>query len=327
MSLKNFSDLTQREILAIAISSEEEDGRIYICFAEDLAERYPASAQVFREMSTEEDGHRHLLLEQYQKRFGEHLPPIRREDVKGFLRRRPMWLTKNLPLDTIRKQAETMEFESRRFYEKARDSRATSACASCSAISPWSKRAMARRHRRVSAPPPSPRARVEEENHTRTSLFVLQYVQPGPRRPDGRLGLDAGAAVRRGLRDPEQLADFSGRPRRVDRRRHQHGFRGGAFRRRLAHRARLAVFARRRLRADDGARRPRPLLALSRPRHAGPIIFASPRPSPAVVVFFELWAIAYVRARYMDTPFLQAVFQIVLGGAIVLAAGVLIGGA
>ena len=119
--MKAFSELTEREILALAITSEEEDGRIYMCFAEDLAERYPASAKLFEQMSKEENRHRHMLLEQYQKRFGEHLPPIRREDVKGFLRRRPVWLTKNLPLDTIRKQAETMEFESRRFYEKARD--------------------------------------------------------------------------------------------------------------------------------------------------------------------------------------------------------------
>ena len=119
--MKAFSELTEREILALAITSEEEDGRIYMCFAEDLAERYPASARLFEQMSKEENRHRHMLLEQYQKRFGEHFPPIRREDVKGFLRRRPVWLTKNLPLDTIRKQAETMEFESRRFYEKARD--------------------------------------------------------------------------------------------------------------------------------------------------------------------------------------------------------------
>jgi erythrin-vacuolar iron transport family protein len=101
--VKNFADLTEREVLAVAISSEEEDSRIYMSFAEDLKERYPDSAKIFEQMAEEERGHRHMLLEMYEQRFGPHLPPIRREDVKGFLRRRPVWLTKNLSLDTIRK--------------------------------------------------------------------------------------------------------------------------------------------------------------------------------------------------------------------------------
>ena len=113
--MKNFADLTEREVLAVAISSEEEDSRIYMTFAEDLRERYPDSAKIFEQMAEEERGHRHMLLETYEQRFGPHLPPIRREDVKGFLRRRPVWLTKNLPLDTIRKEVETMELEAERF--------------------------------------------------------------------------------------------------------------------------------------------------------------------------------------------------------------------
>src|SRR6266481_8236032 len=117
--MKNFADLSEREVLAVAISSEEEDSRIYMTFAEDLAGRYPDSAKVFEEMAEEERGHRHRLLELYEQRFGPHLPPIRREDVRGFLRRRPIWLTKNLSLDAIRKEAATMEFEAERFYVKA----------------------------------------------------------------------------------------------------------------------------------------------------------------------------------------------------------------
>ena len=117
--MKNFADLTEREVLAVAISSEEEDSRIYMSFAEDLKERYPDSAKIFEEMAEEERGHRHMLLELYEQRFGPHLPPIRRDDVKGFLRRRPIWLTKNLSLDTIRKEVETMEFQAERFYVKA----------------------------------------------------------------------------------------------------------------------------------------------------------------------------------------------------------------
>src|ERR1017187_7359050 len=117
--VKNFADLTEREVLAVAISAEEEDSRIYMTFAEDLAERYPDSARIFEQMAEEEKGHRHLLLELYEQRFGSNLPPIRRENVRGFLRRRPIWLTKNLSLDTIRKEAGTMEFEAERFYIKA----------------------------------------------------------------------------------------------------------------------------------------------------------------------------------------------------------------
>src|ERR1700687_6038853 len=117
--MKNFADLTEREVLAVAISAEEEDSRIYMSFAEDLAERYPESAKIFEEMAEEEKGHRHMLLEMYEQRFGQNLRPIQREKVRGFLRRRPIWLPKNLSLDTIRKEAATMEFEAERLYVKA----------------------------------------------------------------------------------------------------------------------------------------------------------------------------------------------------------------
>src|SRR5258708_8601551 len=117
--MKNFADLTEREVLAVAISAEEEDSRSYMSFAEDLAERYPESAKIFEEMAEEEKGHRHMLLEMYEQRFGKNLPPIRRDNVRGFLKRRPIWLTKNLSLDTIRKEAETMELQAEQFYIKA----------------------------------------------------------------------------------------------------------------------------------------------------------------------------------------------------------------
>src|SRR5271169_7147574 len=102
--MKAFSQLSPREILAVAISSEEEDERIYLTFADDLRSRYPASAKMFEEMASDETEHRRELLELYEKRFGPNLPPIRREDVKGFFKRRPIWLSSNLPLDTIRKE-------------------------------------------------------------------------------------------------------------------------------------------------------------------------------------------------------------------------------
>ena len=118
--MKTFAELTEREILAVAISSEEEDSRIYMSFAEDLSERYPASAKVFVEMAEEETRHRHMLLEMYEQRFGPNLPPIRRDDVKGFLKRRPVWLSKNLSLDTIRKEAENMEFQAAALLRQGR---------------------------------------------------------------------------------------------------------------------------------------------------------------------------------------------------------------
>src|SRR3974377_1920188 len=117
--MKNFADLTEREVLAVAISSEEEDSRIYMTFAEDLRERYPDTAKIFEEMAEEERAPPHALRKMYENPSGPPRPPIRREDVKGFLRRRPIWLTKNLPLDTIRKEAESMEQQAQEFSARA----------------------------------------------------------------------------------------------------------------------------------------------------------------------------------------------------------------
>src|SRR2546430_1160219 len=116
---RNFKDLSEREILALAISLEEEDGRIYADFAEGLRETYPATAKMLEEMRAEESEHRNSLLETFRQRFGEHIPLIRRQDVKGFVDRRPVWLVRPLGLNAVRKQAETMELETRRFYEAA----------------------------------------------------------------------------------------------------------------------------------------------------------------------------------------------------------------
>ncbi len=323
--MKAFSELTEREILALAITSEEEDGRIYMCFAEDLAERYPASATLFEQMSKEENRHRHMLLEQYQKRFGEHLPPIRREDVKGFLRRRPVWLTKNLPLDTIRKQAETMEFESRRFYEKARDQSSDVGVRKLLGDLAAMEGGHERVAERIGAATLTKTA-VEEENETRHRMFVLQYVQPGlAGLMDGSVSTLAplfAAAFATQANWPTFLVGLAASI-------------GAGISMGFAEAL-----------SDDGSLTGRgsPFLrggvcglmtALGGLGHSLPYLVPDTLPDhfriattiAAVVVFFELWAIAYVRARYMDTPFLQAVFQIVLGGAIVLAAGVLIGGA
>src|SRR5690348_6764672 len=116
---KNFKELSEREILAVAISLEEEDSRVYGDFADGLRETYPATAKMFEEMQGEENGHRNSLIEMYRQRFGEHIPLIRRQDVKGFVQRRPVWLVRPLGISTVRKQVELMEAETRRFYERA----------------------------------------------------------------------------------------------------------------------------------------------------------------------------------------------------------------
>src|SRR5437016_1717890 len=116
---RKFKDLSEREILALAIALEEEDGRIYGDFVDGLREEYPASAKMFEEMQAEESGHRASLIETYRQRFGDHIPLIRRQDVKGFVERRPVWLIRPLGINVVRKQVEIMEMETRRFYERA----------------------------------------------------------------------------------------------------------------------------------------------------------------------------------------------------------------
>lgn len=323
--MKSFADLSEREILALAISSEEEDSRIYMSFSEDLQERYPASAQVFAQMAEEERGHRHMLLDTYEKRFGAHLPPIRREDVKGFLRRRPIWLTKNLSLETVRREAENMEFQAERFYVKAAESTTDTGIrkllGDLAEIEKGHEQLASQLERSLL----TDEAKGEEEK-TRNRMFVLQYVQPGlAGLMDGSVstlaplfaaafathqnhetflvGLAAsiGAGISMGF--AEALSDdgsLTGRGSPV--------LRGGI----------CGLMT-----ALGGLGHSLPYLVPDSWPHA----FWTATAIAGVVVFIELWIIAWVRTHYMDTPFLQAVFQIVLGGVIVLAAGILIGGA
>src|SRR5229473_5415268 len=116
---KKFRELSEREILALAVFLEEEDGRVYGDFADGLRNTYPDTAKIFDDMREEESQHRASLIETYRDRFGEHIPLIRRQDVKGFIQRRPIWLARPLRLDAVRNQVSAMEMETRRFYEKA----------------------------------------------------------------------------------------------------------------------------------------------------------------------------------------------------------------
>src|SRR6202171_464942 len=117
--MRNFDSLSERDILALAISLEEEDERIYADFAEGLRQEFPASAAVFDGMRAEEAGHRRRLIELFREKFGDHIPLLRRQDVRGFVQRRPVWLIRPLGLEAVRNQASAMEVETRRLYEKA----------------------------------------------------------------------------------------------------------------------------------------------------------------------------------------------------------------
>ena len=322
--MKSIAELTEREILAVAIGSEEEDSRIYMAFAEDLHQRYPASAKVFEEMAEEERNHRHVLLELYESRFGQHLPPIRREDVKDFVRRRPVWLTKNLPLETMRRTAETMEQQASAFYEKSASRATDVAVRKLLADLAEIEKGHGSLAGTLNASLLTPAARADEDR-TQKRAFVLQYVQPGlVGLMDGSVstlaplfaaafathnnwqtflvGLAAslGAGISMGF--AEALSDDG-----------QLSGRGKPWMRGVVCGTMTTI---------GGLGHTLPYLVPDRLANA----FNVATGIAALVVFVELWAIAWIRARYMDTPFLKAAFQIVLGGVIVLLTGIFIGG-
>jgi rubrerythrin len=321
--MKSFADLTEREVLAVAISSEEEDSRIYMTFAEDLKERYPDSAKLFEEMAEEERGHRHRLLEMYEQRFGPHLPPIRREDVKGFLRRRPIWLTKNLPLDAIRKEVETMELEAERFYSRAAERADDVGVRRLLGDLAEEEKGHENLAVKLTGQILKPDVR-EAEDKTRRRMFVLQYVQPGlAGLMDGSVstlaplfaaafathhnwqtflvGLAASIGAGISMAFAEALSDDGSLTGR-----------GSPWIRGTTTGMMTAV---------GGLGHTLPYLVPDSWANA----FWIATSIAGVVVFIELWAIAFIRSHYMDTPFLQAVFQVVLGGVIVLGVGILIG--
>jgi rubrerythrin len=294
-------------------------------FAEDLRERYPDSAKIFEQMAEEERGHRHMLLETYEQRFGPHLPPIRREDVKGFLRRRPVWLTKNLSLETIRREVETMEMQAERFYVKAAEQAQDVGVRRLLGDLAEAEKGHEEMAAKLTDQILSPGVRAEEDR-TNRRMFVLQYVQPGlAGLMDGSVstlaplfaaafathqnwqtflvGLAAsiGAGISMGF--AEALSDDGSLTGR-----------GSPWLRGITCGAMTTL---------GGLGHTLPYLVPDSWANA----FWIATGIAGVVVFFELWAIAFIRSRYMDTPFLQAVFQIVLGGAIVLAVGILIGAA
>ncbi len=318
--MKQFSDLTEQEILALAISLEEEHGRIYGDYAQGLKESYPASAKVFTEMAEEENTHRRWLIDLHTKRFGDHIPLIRRQDVKGFIKHEPYWMVRPLGLEKVRKQAETIEYETRTFYEKALTRTTDASMRKLLGDLVQAERGhesladkLSEQHLTTSA--------KDSEDQARQRMFVLQVVQPG------LAGLMDGSVS---TLAPLFAAAFST---------HQTW---PTFLVGLAASIGAGVsmgFAE--ALSDDGSLtgRGHPWLrggitglmtAVGGLGHTLPYLITDFRTATGVsiaVVLVELWVIAWIRARYMDTPFLRAAFEVVLGGLIVFAAGILIGSA
>ncbi|MGE0752137.1 MAG: iron exporter MbfA [Variibacter sp.] len=318
-SQKSITDLSDREVLALAIQSEEEDGRIYREFAEGLRKTYPASAGMFLEMAEEENEHRRRLLDLFQTRFGDHIPLIRRDDIRGFIKRKPAWMMQSFDIATVRRRAETMEAETRRFYANA------AARSSDPAV-----RKLLGDLADVEAQHQALAQQLEDdvsdsaklqESETARRMFVLQIVQPG------LAGLMDGSVS---TLAPVFAAAFATQDT------------WAAFLVGLAASVGAGIsmgFAE--ALSDDGSLTGRGhpwirglvcglMTMLGGIGHTLPYLiphFATATIVAVVIVILELFAISYIRARYMDTPFLRAAFQVIVGGLLVFATGILIGNA
>ena len=172
--MRTFDSLSEREVLALAIALEEEDARIYEDFADGLQENHPQQAAKFRELRQEENGHRHRLLEMYRKTFGEHVPLIRRQDVRGFVERKPVWLVRPLGLKAVQKTAESMEVETRRFYEAACRRATNTSTRQLLGDLAEEEREHAHTAEKIALSKLS-----EDQKSQQKRLFLLQVVQPG----------------------------------------------------------------------------------------------------------------------------------------------------
>ena len=317
-SRKRFRDLTEQEVLALAISSEEDDARIYRGYAENLRADYPRSAAVFDGMAAEEDQHRQRLIDLHQHRFGATIPLIRREHVSGYYARRPVWLIENLGIERIRAEAAAMEQDAENFYLAAA-ARTTDAetrkllgdLAAAEAGHQNTASDLMETHLDDTS--------IAEEESRSHRQFILTWVQPGlAGLMDGSVSTLApifatafatqdtwttflvgfaasiGAGISMGFTEAaSDDGELSGR--------------GSPIKRGLA----------------AGV-----MTTIGGLGHALPYLipdFWTATITAFIVVFIELWAIAWIQNKYMDTPFFRAAFQVVLGGALVFGAGVLIG--
>ena len=312
--MRSFESLKEQEILALAISQEEEDARIYDDFADGLKENYPAQAEQFAQLRREEDGHRHRLIEVYRERFGEHIPLIRRQDVRGFVRRRPVWLARPLGLQAVRKAAEVMELETKRFYEVAARRSADAGVRQLLGDLAEEERHHAHTAEQMAL------TKVSEEDSARLKrLFVLQVIQPG------LAGLMDGSVSTLAPLFAAALATHSS---------------GDAFRVGLAASFGAGIsmgFAE--ALSDDGSLTGRGhpwargavcglMTTLGGLGHSLPYLLQDVKTATWIavaVVLVELGVISWVRHKYMDSPWSSAVTQVVLGGLLVFGVGLLIG--
>ena len=317
---RDFASLDAQEILSLAIASEEEDGAIYAEFAARLRDKYPGTAAIFAGMAEEENTHRGRLLALYRVRFGDRLVPIRREHVRGFLTRKPLWLMKQMNLDAIRQQVWEMEESAYRFYDEAVKQTTDTETRKLLGDLAAAERAHAMTADRLEEQNLGAEGR-ETEKKVAHREFLLTYVQPGlAGLMDGSVSTLApvfaaafatgdtwstflvgvaasvGAGISMGF--TEAAADdgkLTGRGSPIKR-----GFATGI------------------------------MTMVGGLGHALPYLIADfwvATGVAVVVVVIELWAIAFIQNRYMETPFWRAALQVVVGGSLVFAAGVLIGSA
>jgi len=317
---REFKSLSEQEILALAISSEEDDARIYLAYADGLRDDYPNSAKIFEEMAEEENTHRARLIELHKKRFGDRIPLIRREHVRGYYERKPDWLVRPLGLEKVRAQAAEMEAQAHRFYL-----RAAQQSEDADTRKLLGELALAEAGHQATAEELETKHLPEEvreaEEQVERRQFILTYIQPGlAGLMDGSvstlapifatafatqdtwttflvgLAASVGAGISMGF--TEVASDdgvISGR--------------GSPLKRGLATGIMTTV---------GGLGHALPYLI---PHFWTATIIAM------IIVVIELWAIAWIQKRWMETPWNRAIFQVVLGGALVFAAGMLIGNA
>jgi rubrerythrin len=317
---KKLKDLTVQEVLACAIQAEEEDGRIYVDLAQRIRKDYPATAQSLQAMHDEEDSHRHRLINLYRERFGEHIPLIRRQDVKGFITRKPLWLAANLPVAMIRREVEMMEDEARNFYQAAiaQTSDAGMRQLLGDLASEESKHydlaeKMDEKQKASGA--------SNKENESERRRFVLQIVQPGlAGLMDGSVSTLAPVFAAAFATHTSKDAFLVGMAASV----------GAGISMGFAEAM-----------SDDGvlSGRGRPwtrgtvcglMTTVGGIGHTLPFLISDFFYAMCVavaIVAVELAVIAWIRHRYMDTPLLSAAFQVIVGGVLVFIVGILIGSA
>ncbi len=316
--MKKFSELTAQEILALAISLEEQDERIYNDFADGLKDTYPATAEILLAMGREETVHRQLLTDLFKRKFGDHIPLIRREDVKGFIRRKPIWLMRPLSIEKVRTFAATMELETEEFYRKAAANatdvdirRLLDDLAQVEVGHESKARHLAEKELNADT--------IEEENATERRLFALQIIQPGlAGLMDGSVSTLAPVFAAAAATKDSWQAFLVGLAASL----------GAGISMGFAEAL-----------SDDGSLTGRGhpwirggvcglMTTLGGIGHTLPFLIPSYHYAIMValaVVALELAAITWIRAHYMETPILSAALQVVLGGVLVFLTGILIG--